>query len=80
MAQDSTTKKHWLDLSDADGQSLDQSESAARGTTSVTTAAQILGISRGLAYQGVRDGSIPAIRVGKRWLVPRAALDALLGK
>ena len=46
----------------------------------VTSAAKLLGISRGLAYLGVRDGSIPALRVGKRWLVPRAALDALLGK
>lgn len=34
----------------------------------------LLKISRGLAFQGVRDGSIPSIRIGRRILVPRLAL------
>jgi len=49
-------------------------------TLSVDQVAKLLGISRGLAFQGVRDGSIPAIRIGRRILVPRARLMALLGE
>jgi excisionase family DNA binding protein len=41
--------------------------------------AQILGISRQLAYDGVRDGSIPAFKIGSRWLVKTAELRRKLG-
>jgi excisionase family DNA binding protein len=47
-------------------------------TVSVEDAARILGISRGAAYSHARDGSLPTVRLGKRLLVPRAALDKLL--
>lgn len=47
-------------------------------TITVEAAARELNISRGLAYEGVRTGAIPSIRVGRRVLVPRAALDRLL--
>ena len=47
-------------------------------TYTVIQAAALLGIGRTLAYQSCRDGSIPAIRVGRRLLVPRAALARLL--
>ena len=47
-------------------------------TVSVDEAAKCLGISRGLAYAAVNDGSIPSIRLGKRLLVPRAALQRML--
>jgi excisionase family DNA binding protein len=40
--------------------------------------ARILRISRGLAFAGARRGDIPAIRIGRRLLVPRAALMRLL--
>lgn len=45
---------------------------------SVEEAAELLGLSRGAAYSGVRSGDIPAVRVGRRWLVPRARLLELL--
>lgn len=45
---------------------------------SVEDAASALGISRGLAYSLVREGSIPSIRLGKRWVVPRRRLLALV--
>ena len=48
-------------------------------TYSVHEAARILGISRNSAYDGVRRGEIPVIRVGGRLLVPAAALNRLLG-
>lgn len=47
-------------------------------TMTVGEAAAALGISRGLAYQAARDGSIPTIRIGKRLLIPRRALEKLL--
>lgn len=47
-------------------------------TISVEEAARVLGISRGAAYTHARDGSLPTIRLGKRLLVPKAALEKLL--
>jgi len=44
----------------------------------VSEVAKILRLSRNSAYQGVLRGEIPSIRVGKRILVPRRALEALL--
>lgn len=44
----------------------------------VAEAAHLLGISRGLAYEMARRGKLPAIRFGKRILVPRVALERLL--
>ncbi len=50
-----------------------------RLTLTVEEAAATLGISRASAYEGVRRGEIPAIRIGRRVLIPRVALDRLLG-
>lgn len=47
-------------------------------TLDVTTTAQLLGVSRELAYRGVRAGDIPSIRVGGRIRVPTAALLRML--
>jgi excisionase family DNA binding protein len=41
--------------------------------------ARLLRISRGLAFAAARRGDIPAVRVGRRLLVPRARLLAWLG-
>jgi excisionase family DNA binding protein len=49
-----------------------------RLTLSVPEAARLLGVSRMSAYSAVREGTIPSIRIGRRVLVPRAALDRLL--
>ena len=49
-----------------------------RKTVTVEEAARILGVSRGHAYEAVSTGQIPGIRIGKRWLVPRASLDKML--
>lgn len=40
--------------------------------------AEILKISRPQAYLGIKRGEIPHIRVGKRILIPRAALEKML--
>ena len=47
-------------------------------TLTVEEAAAALNISRGLAYQAARDGRIPTIRIGRRLLVSRRALERLL--
>jgi excisionase family DNA binding protein len=51
-----------------------------RKTLTVEETAKVLGVSRDLAYRGVRDGTIPAVRVGSRWVVPRGRLEQLLGE
>ena len=45
----------------------------------VEEAGRLLGISRNSAYEAARRGELPAIRIGKRLIVPRAALEKLLG-
>ena len=47
-------------------------------TISVAEAAARLGIGRNAAYEAVKRGEIPMIRIGKRLLVPLAAFDRLL--
>jgi excisionase family DNA binding protein len=47
-------------------------------TYTVEQVAALLGIARGVAYEAVRTGEIPAARVGRRWLVPRKRFHAWL--
>jgi excisionase family DNA binding protein len=46
----------------------------------VEEAAQLLGISRSFAYEAVNRGEIPSMRIGKRILVPKAALERALAQ
>ena len=39
-----------------------------------------LGIGRNQAYEAIQRGDIPALRFGRRWLVPRAAFERLLAE
>lgn len=41
-------------------------------------AAAKLGISRGLCYRLIANGTLPAVRLGRRLVIPVAALEALL--
>lgn len=41
--------------------------------------ARFLRISRGLAFAAARRGDLPAVRIGRRLLVPRQRLLAWLG-
>jgi excisionase family DNA binding protein len=45
----------------------------------VPEAAKLLGIGRNTAYEAVARGEIPSIRIGRRLLVPVAALERFLG-
>lgn len=50
--------------------------SAARLGYSIEEFAQLVGIGRTLAYQAALRGEIPTRRIGRRLIVPKAALDA----
>ena len=49
-----------------------------RSTLTVEEAAEMLGLSRAFAYEAVSRGEIPSIRIGRRILVPKVALERLL--
>jgi len=49
-----------------------------RMTLTIEEAAKLLGIGRNLCYDRVKTGEIPVIKIGRRLLVPRRALEKLL--
>jgi excisionase family DNA binding protein len=54
--------------------------SEGRLTVTVAEAAELLGISRGLAYELIQRGELPAMRLGRRIIVPVRAIEALLDR
>jgi excisionase family DNA binding protein len=51
-----------------------------RLTLTVDEAAQVLGISRALAYELVARGELPSLRLGRRIVIPRRALELVLSQ
>ena len=51
-----------------------------KNTLRVEEAGEVLGLSRPSAYAAVRRGELPAIRIGKRLLIPVAGLRRMLGE
>ncbi len=49
-----------------------------RLTVTVEEAAEILGISRAFAYALVRREDLPSVRLGRRLVIPRRALERLV--
>jgi excisionase family DNA binding protein len=49
-----------------------------RETLTVIEAATMLGVSRGRMYASIRAGEVPAIRLGRRLVVSKHALDRVL--
>lgn len=47
-------------------------------TWTVTECANRLGIGRNSAYEAIARGEIPAVKIGKRLLVPKIALEKML--
>jgi excisionase family DNA binding protein len=52
---------------------------AAAKTISVEEAGRWLGISRNSAYEAVKRGEIPTIKIGRLLLVPVAPFERMLG-
>jgi excisionase family DNA binding protein len=63
---------------DGNGQRYLPLRSLFRCTMTVHEAGRRLGLSRNSAYAAAARGEIPAIRIGKRLLVPIKALERLL--
>jgi excisionase family DNA binding protein len=53
--------------------------SRQRLTCSIGEAAELLGIGRASAYEAARAGQIPILVIGRRRVVPLAALHRMLG-
>ena len=53
-------------------------EHSATATLTVDETARILKLSRGATYAAISEGRLPSIRIGRRILVPRKALERLL--
>jgi excisionase family DNA binding protein len=49
-------------------------------TMSVPEVADVLGISRAFAYALVARGDLPSLRLGRRVVVPRRALEQLVAQ
>ena len=47
-------------------------------TVSVNQAAAMLGLSRNAAFAAVNRGEIPSIKIGRRLLVPKSKLMAMI--
>ena len=57
-----------------------QSSTEERLVYTVAEAGELLGISRAFAYELVARGELPVICLGRRRLVPKVALLALVGE
>ena len=57
---------------------MSKEPSERRLTLTVEETARRLGIGRNQAYEACRKGEIPSVRIGKRLLVPRAALERMM--
>jgi len=55
-----------------------QVENSTKDTFTVEETAKRLGIGRNSAYEAVKRGDIPSIRIGRRILVPTKALERKL--
>jgi excisionase family DNA binding protein len=80
MKTERAFERNQISESEKEGQ-LRQRLAAApepRRTYSVEEAGRILGVCRNSAYALAKSGELPTIRLGRRLLVPRAALERLL--
>jgi excisionase family DNA binding protein len=57
---------------------MEKDTNPPRRTYTVEEAAKLLGIGRNAAYEACSREEIVTIKIGKRILVPKAALDRLL--
>jgi excisionase family DNA binding protein len=64
---------------DPDSRPLASTIGNDRLVLTVAEAGQLLGISRAFAYELVARGELPVIRLGRRIVVPKAALLAMVG-
>jgi excisionase family DNA binding protein len=56
----------------------ESSDNHIRATTNLPEVAAVLGCSRSSVYRWAANGTLPTIRLGRRVVVPKAAVDAML--
>ena len=59
---------------------MDEATVQERQTLTIEEAAGVLGISARHAYLLAARGEIPALRLGKRWVIVRARLEEMLAR
>jgi excisionase family DNA binding protein len=47
-------------------------------TLTVEETAKLLDLSRSLTYESVRNGTIPSIKIGRRYLIPKQGIERML--
>ena len=73
------TKKPYLANSDIHDDIHDTASDATEPLTlTVVEAAKLLGVSKAFAYELVTRGELPSIHLGRRIVIPRVALMALI--
>jgi excisionase family DNA binding protein len=55
-------------------------DTSERAVMTVVEAGKLLGLSKNSSYEAVARGQIPALRFGRRIVVPKAALERLLAE
>ena len=55
-----------------------ESNDSQRLVVSVKEVKELLGLSRNAVYQAIARGEIPVVKVGRRLLVPKKALERFL--
>ena len=53
-------------------------DTQAKLTLTVQEAATLLGIGRNSAYEAIKIGAIPSLRIGRRIVIPKSALERIL--
>ena len=66
------------DVEKATGERILDRKWDGRSTFTVEETAEILGLSRDLAYAAANNGGLPVLRIGRRFVVPRIGLERLL--
>ena len=59
---------------------VDDEVDLKRKTRSVEETAKILGMGLSATYEAVRDGRIPSVRFGRKYLVPVVVINRLIGE
>ena len=55
-----------------------EADSMEKLTYTIAETAKVLGVGKNRVYEGVSNGSIPGIRLGGRWIIPKFALHRML--
>ncbi len=62
------------------GHMATDTDQPSRLVYTVDEAAALLGISRNKAYEAVKTGVIPSIKIGRRILIPRQRLEDMVNE